>query len=57
MLMSKLGRHRRTIKLPDEEPWVIPAPAPERRSAEREPSPAVVPERETRPAPAVPARL
>jgi len=55
--MSKLGRHRRTITLPDEEPWVIPAPVPEKRSADSEPAAVPVPARQPKPVPAAPARV
>lgn len=49
--MSKLGRHERTIRLPDEEPWVVPPPqpAPERAQPLRAPA---RPEEEREPAPA-----
>lgn len=50
--MSKLGRHERTIQLPDDEPWRLPAPhpAPQREQPVREPAP--VPQKEREPAPA-----
>lgn len=50
--MSKLGRHERTIRLPDEEPWRVapPDPAPEREQPAREP--AAVPEKEREAVPA-----
>ena len=57
MSMSKLGRHRRTITLPDEEPWVIPAPVPEKRIADPEPAAVPVPARQPKPVPAAPARV
>jgi hypothetical protein len=49
--MSKLGRHERTIRLPDEEPWQLPAPepAPEREQPVRTTEPA--PQEEREPAP------
>jgi hypothetical protein len=55
--MSKLGRHQRTIYLPEEEPWGIPPqPLPEKRQAEPEPVPAPVPEKQRSPIPAAPVR-
>lgn len=49
--MSKLGRHERTIRLPDEEPWraAPPEPAPEREQPIREPAPG--PDRQREPVP------
>lgn len=49
--MSKLGRHERTIRLPDEEPWRVapPEPAPERPEPVRDP--ATVPDKEREPVP------
>ena len=49
--MSKLGRHERTIRLPDEEQWRVapPGPAPEREQPVREPAP--TPDREREPVP------
>jgi len=49
--MSKLGRHERTIRLPDEEPWRVgpPEPAPETEQPIPEPAPA--PDREREPVP------
>jgi hypothetical protein len=55
--MSKLGRHQRTVVLPEEEPWVIPPePAPEKRQAAPEPLPARRPDEQRTPVPAAPAR-
>ena len=50
--MSKLGRHERTIRLPDEEPWRVapPEPAPEREQPVRTPAPTPDTEREPVPA-------
>jgi hypothetical protein len=55
--MSKLGRHQRTIHLPEEEPWVIPPQSlPEKRRADPEPGPAPAPEKQREPVPAAPFR-
>ena len=51
--MSKLGCPVRTIRLPDEEPWVIPPRQPERERKAPEPVPVSVPEKERKPVPAV----
>ena len=50
--MSKLGRHERTIRLPDEEPWQLPPSQPEQEPERtvREPAPAPQKERELVPA-------
>ena len=54
--MSKLGRHKRTIHLPEEQPWAIPPqPLPEKRQADAEPVPAGMPDRLPGPVPAAPA--
>ncbi|HEX6537938.1 MAG TPA: hypothetical protein VF155_02000 [Candidatus Dormibacteraeota bacterium] len=50
--MSKLGRHERTIRLPEEEPWRLPAPEPAPQRAEPVREPAPVPQKEREPAPA-----
>jgi hypothetical protein len=55
--MSKLGRHQRTIYLPEEDPWVIPPQSlPAKRHADPEPVPAAVPEKQREPVPAAPLR-
>jgi hypothetical protein len=55
--MSKLGRHQRTIQLPEEEPWVIPPqPLPEKQHADPERRPASAPEKQQTPVPAAPFR-
>jgi hypothetical protein len=55
--MSKLGRHQRTIQLPEEEPWVIPPqPLPEKQRADPERRPASAPEKQQTPVPAAPFR-
>jgi hypothetical protein len=51
--MSKLGRPVRTIRLPEEEPWVIPPPQPERERSRPGPAPVSVPEKERERVPAV----
>ncbi len=50
--MSKLGRHERTIRLPEEEPWLIPPQQPERERPEPHPVPERVPDKEREPVPA-----
>ena len=55
--MSKLGRHQRTIYLPEEEPWVIPPQSlPEKRQTDPEPVPAAEPQKQRKSVPAAPLR-
>ena len=49
--MSKLGRHQRTIRLPDEEPWNIPPEQPSRERGQPRPVPVTAPEPEHEPVP------